>query len=256
MSIHPTAVIGDSVTLAENVTIGPFCVLDGEISIDAGTVLVASVHILGKVTIGENNRIHSHAVIGDYPQDTSFTPKIGSKVIIGNSNSIREAVTIHRGAKDNGVTTIGNHSMLMANSHIGHDSSVGDHTIIANNVMLGGHVSVGQHVFLGGGAGLHQFVKVGDYAMSKGNSSISQDLPPYCICAESNTLKGLNVVGLKRNGFSMEERKEIKTLYSLLFRSQKNLSEALAEADQTEWSEKAQLLLNAVKSPSRKHVMS
>jgi len=171
-------------------------------------------------------------------------------------NSIREGVTVHRGAKNEGMTRINNHTMLMANSHVGHDSIVGDHSILANNVMLGGHVTVGKRVFLGGGAGLHQFVNVGDYAMSKGNSSISQDLPPYCVCAESNSLKGLNVIGLKRAGFSPAERKEIKTLYTLLFRSGKNLSEAILEADQNSWSKGASLLLNAVKNPSKKHVMS
>jgi len=256
MSIHPTAQISDSVTLAENVTIGPFCVLDGEITIGAGTILRASVHVWGKVTIGEGNTIHSHSVIGDYPQDTSYTPDIQSEVIIGDHNSIRESVTIHRGAAEGGTTRIGDHCMLMAVSHVGHDSCIGDHTIIANNCMLGGHVSVGSRVFLGGGAGLHQFVKVGDYAMCQGNSSISQDLPPYCMSYGINTLLGLNTVGLKRAGFTVEERKEIKSLFALLYQSGQNLTEAIANAENKDWSKTAIPLLDAVRSPSRKRVMT
>ena len=219
-------------------------------------MLRAGVHIWGKVTIGERNTIHSHAVIGDYPQDTSYTPEIASEVIIGNDNTIREGVTIHRGASEGGITRLGNHCMLMANSHLGHESSVGDHTIIANNCMLGGHVTVGSRVFLGGGAGLHQFVKVGDYAMCQGNSSISQDLPPYCMCYGINTLLGLNSVGLKRAGFTTEQRKEIKTLFTLLYQSGHNLTDAIKETEKKDWSESALLLLNAVKSPSKKRVMT
>ncbi len=254
-TIHPTAQIGSDVKLAPSVTIGPFCVLDGEIEIGAQTVLRAGVHLWGRVTIGENNTIHSHAVIGDYPQDLSFTTDIKSQVIIGDHNTIRENVTIHRGAADGGVTRLGSHSMLMAGSHLAHDTAVGDYTILANNVMLGGHVTVGDRVFLGGGAGVHQFINIGDYAMCQGNSSISQDLPPYCMSYAINQLVGLNNVGLKRAGFDPAQRKEIKSLYSLLFKSGLNRSEAIAEAESQDLSEAALLLLNAVKSPSRKGVM-
>ena len=255
-NIHPTAQISDHVTLAEDVHIGPFCVLDGHISIGKGTILKAGVHIWGNVTIGEQNTIHSHAVIGDTPQDLSYDDGIDSEVIIGDHNIIREQVTIHRGATQGGVTRLGNHSLLMAVSHLGHDSSVGNHSIIANNCLLGGHVSVGDRVFLGGGAAVHQFIRIGNYAMCQGNSSISQDLPPYCMSYQLNKLVGLNSVGLKRGGFSVDERKEIKRLFTLLYQSKLNLSDAIQAASQEEWSDHASLLLEAVKSPSRKGVMT
>lgn len=256
MSIHPTAQISDSVTLAEDVHIGAFCILDGEISIGAGTRIAPGVHLFGKVTIGNENRIHSHAVIGDTPQDLSYSTQIQSEVIIGDRNTIRENVTIHRAATQDGITRLGSDNMLMAGVHLAHDCQVGNNTILANNCLLAGHVTVGDHVFLGGGAGLHQFVKIGNYAMSQGNCAITQDLPPYCMCYGRNQLAGLNSVGLKRAGFTPDERKEIKRLFTLLLGSGKNLSEALQEAETQNWSERAQILLNAVKTPSKKRVMT
>lgn len=251
-SIHSTAQISQQARLADDVIIGPFCILDGDISIGAGTHLKANVHIWGTVTIGEENTIHSNAVIGDSPQDLSFTPEINSEVIIGNRNTIRENATIHRGAKEGGVTRLGNNCLLMAGAHLGHDCTVHNNAILANNVMLAGYVEIGNNVFLGGGAGIHQFVRVGDFSLLQGNSGLTKDLPPYCVSYGINTLSGLNIIGLRRAGFSNVERKEIKHLYTTLFQSGKNTSEAIAIALESEWSEKAQLLLNAVASPTKR----
>ncbi len=255
MPIHPTAVISDHAQIAPDVEIGPYCIIEAGVTVGTGCVLKAGVHLLGEVTLGSHNTIHSYAVIGDTPQDLSHTSEIQSTVIIGDHNIIREHVTIHRGAKSGGITRLGDHCLLMATSHIGHDSTVGDHVILANGTMLGGHVSVGDRVFLGGGTGVHQLVRIGSYAMSQGNSSISQDVPPYCTCSQLNQLRALNVVGLRRAGFTTAQRAELKTLFTLLFQSGKNLSDALCEAERSTWSPTALLLLNAAKSPSRKGIM-
>lgn len=253
--IHPTAIIGKDVTLEEGVCIGPYCVLEGEIQIGAGTTLNAGVHILGMVNIGKENKVHSHAVIGDLPQDLSYTEGIHSRVEIGDGNTIRENVTIHRGAAEGGVTRVTNHTFLMAGCHLGHDSRVGDHSILANNTLLGGHVDVGSRVFLGGGTVVHQFVKVGDLGMTQGNSGLSQDLPPYCVSHGINLLAGLNAIGMKRAGYSPELRKDIKSLFTLLFQSGVNLTDALKEASLQDWSPEALVLLKAVSHPSKKGVM-
>lgn len=254
--IHPTAIISEDVTLGEDVTIGPFCILEGEITIGRGTTLKASVHLFGKVEIGEENTIHSHAVIGDFPQDLGYKPEINSGVIIGNGNTMREFVTIHRGSVEGGMTSLGNNSFLMEGSHLGHDAVVGNHTILANKALLGGFTEVGDRVFLGGGAAVHQFVKVGNYAMTQGNSGLSKDLPPYCVSHGINIMAALNVIGLRRGGFNAEQRKEIKSLFFLLFQSGKNLTEAISEAEAQNWSPAALPLLHAVQNPSRKGVMT
>jgi len=254
--IHPTALIGPEVTLAEDVQISPFCVLEGKISLGKGVVLKPNVHIFGEVSIGDHTTVFSNAVIGEVPQDLSYDENTKSGVEIGSGNTIRENVTIHRGSRKGGMTQVGNENFLMAGSHLGHDSKVGNNTILANNVLLGGFAIVGDYVFLGGGTVVHQFVNVGSFGMTQGNSGLSKDLPPYCVSHGINLLAGLNVIGLRRGGFDSELRKEIKKLFTLLLNSGKNLTSALEEASPQEWSEEARLLLRAVEEPSRKGIMT
>ena len=254
--IHSTALIGSEVSLAKNVEIGPFCVLEGSISLGEGVILKPNVHIFGEVSIGKHTKVFSNSVIGEIPQDLSYDETLSSGVSIGERNTIRENVTIHRGSKEGGMTKVGNDNFLMAGSHLGHDSQVGNNSILANNTLLGGFVTVGDRVFLGGGTVVHQFVKVGSFAMTQGNSGLSKDLPPYSISHGINLLAGLNVVGLRRGGFDSDQRKEIKKLFTLLLNSGKNISSALEEACEGEWSDEAMLLLEAVKTPSQKGVMT
>ena len=138
----------------------------------------------------------------------------------------------------------------MAVSHIAHDVIVGDDNILANNVMIAGHVRIGNKVFLGGGTAIHQFTHVGDFAMSQGNSTLTQDVPPYCVAHKINQLSGLNVIGLRRGGFTLEDRKEIKQAYSLVLRSKSTREEALKEADSQDFVPVASRLIEAVRSPS------
>ena len=255
-NIHPTAILSETVVVAPDTVIGPYCVLEGRITIGSKTHLKAGVHIYGTVDIGDQNVIHSHAVIGDLPQDLSFDERTESGVLIGHRNVIRENVTIHRATKEHGETSIGNDCLLMAGTHVGHDSCVADHAILANNTLLGGFVTIGERAFLGGGTVVHQFINVGSYGMTQGNSGLSQDLPPYCVSHGINLLAGLNSVGMRRSELTLEQRKEIKSLFRALFNSRKNMTEALKEVEQESWSPQAQLLLDAVKNPSRKGVMT
>ena len=206
--------------------------------------------------MGADNTVEHGSVIGGLPQDLSFDPTTESGVLIGNGNTIREYVTINSSTRPGGNTIVGDRNFIMAVTHLAHDVEIGNDNIFANNVMIAGHCHLGSQIFLGGGSGFHQFVHIGDFAMSQGNSSISKDIPPYCTAHRNNILSGLNVVGLKRGGFSPTERKEIKLAYSMVLNSKSNRTEALAQADQLTWSPTSAKIIEAVRSPSTKGILT
>lgn len=255
-SIHPSAVISPEAELADDVSIGPFTVIEGPVKLAAGVKVGGHAWISGRTRIGEASNIGWGAVIGCDPQDLHFDPTCGSGVVIGPRNTLREYVTIHRGSKAGSDTVMGEGNFLMTGVHLAHDVRLGDGNIFANNVLLGGHVHVGNKAFLGGTACCHQFVKVGDLAMVQGLTAVSQDVPPYCIAYGINQLAGLNSVGLKRAGFTLEERTAIKRAYQLVFHPMKLRQDALAEAREQSWPEVAEKLIAAVANPSKKGVMS
>ncbi len=253
--IHPTAIIHPDATIGSNVSIGAFTIIDADVCIGDNCTIDPHVWISGQTTLGKKNFIGFGSHIGGNPQDSTFDKSINSGVTIGDNNTIREYVTIHRSTSEGGLTTVGNDNMFMINSHLAHDVQVGDFNNLANNVLIAGHVQLGSYCFLGGGAGFHQFLKIGDYALCQGNGSISKDIPPYCLAHGHNNLAGLNIIGLRRAGLNAEQRKEIKSAYNLLFKSDMSMTDALKEADQRTWSERTLLLINAAKSPSRKGIM-
>lgn len=255
MSIHPTALVSPAARLAGDVEIGPFAVIEGPVELGAGVNVGGHAWVRGDTIVGEGSSIGWGSVIGADPQDLGFDPDTPSGVRIGPGNRLREFVTIHRGSKPGSHTVLGNGNYLMTGVHLGHDSQLGDGNILANNVLFGGHVRLGNRAFIGGAAAFHQFIRIGDLAMVQGNASVSQDVPPYCIAYELNRLAGLNTVGLRRNGFDLAARTEIKRLFALLFRAKVPHAEALAEAEAREWSPAARLLLDAVRQPSRKGVI-
>lgn len=253
--IHPTAIISPDATIGKNVSIGAFSIIDAAVTIGDHCTIDPHVWITGKTVIGEHNFIGYGSQIGGLPQDTSFDPTTDSGTLIGNHNTIRENVTIHRSTAAGKNTTVGDHNFLMINSHLAHDVSMGDRNTIANNVMLAGHIHMGSFCFLGGGAGFHQFIKIGDYAIVQGNASISKDVPPYCMAHAYNRLAGLNVIGLRRAGFDSATRAEIKQAYKLLFDSDLTVTDALAACESQSWSEAAATLFDAAKNPSRKGII-
>jgi len=252
--IHSTAIIDPRAQLDPSVEIGAFAIIDGPARIAAGCRIGAHAQIVGDVRMGRDNVIERTAVIGCDPQDVSFDPAIESGVIIGEKNVIREHVTIHRSSKPGCFTAVGDCNYLMAGCHLAHDVRIGNCNTLANAVLLGGYVQVGSNSFLGGGAGFHQFLRVGDYCMVQGNSVVSTDVPHYCAAHHTNSLSGLNVIGLRRGGFTTDERAEIKRLFRLLFASEMNLAQAIAAARQEQWSEKAGRLLQFVELPTKRGI--
>jgi UDP-N-acetylglucosamine acyltransferase len=200
------------------------------------------VYLTGLTTIGAGNRFHAGCVIGDAPQDLKYQNE-PTRLRIGDQNVFREHVTIHRSNKTAEDTVVGSRNFFMANSHVAHNCVIGDHAILANGVLLGGHVVVQNRAFISGNCLVHQFTRIGTLALMQGGAGISQDLPPFTIAQRINEICGLNVIGLRRAGFTAEQRLELKRLYQLLFRSGKNLRMALAEAQEKFSSAPARVLL-------------
>lgn len=219
--IHPTAVVGDAVELADDVVVGPYCVLTGKISIAAGTVLLHQVYARGPLTVGRNNRVYPNVTLGYDPQDWSFDPNVdGAGTVIGDNNIFRENVTIHRATRQT-PTTIGNRNMFMACAHVAHDCQVGSYVTLANGALLAGHVTVGDGVFVGGNAGVHQYCRIGRLAMISGLHGATQDVPPFCNVLENRTITGLNRVGLRRAGLRHAIR-PLEQAYNILLQSRLN----------------------------------
>lgn len=227
--VHPTAIIHPDAKLHPTVQVGPYAVIDAGVELGAGCVVGPHVYLTGVTSIGANNRFHAGCVIGDAPQDLKYKDD-PTRLRIGENNVFREHVTVHRSNKLAEDTIIGSNCLFMANSHVGHNSLVGDSVILANGALLGGHVTVGDRAFISGNCLLHQFVRVGTLALMQGGSAISKDLPPFCIARGQNGACGLNVIGLRRAGFSTADRLELKQLYHLVFRSGRPFREVLADA--------------------------
>ena len=234
--IHPTAIIDARAKLGEGVSIGPFAVLEGDVTLGDGCLVQSHAVITGRVVMGQHNHVGYGAIIGGWPQDFSFDPKIDSGVIVGDNNTFREYSTIHRGTASGTNTVVGNGNFLMGGAHLGHNVKLADHIVIANNCLLAGHVEVGSRAFLGGGSVFHQFMRIGAFAMVRGGCRFGQDIPPYLIATGENCVAGLNVVGLRRNNFTSEQRAELKAAFKLLYLSGLNVSQALEEAGKREWS--------------------
>jgi UDP-N-acetylglucosamine acyltransferase len=230
VTIHPTAIVDPAARTGTDVEIGPFCVIGPQATISEKTIVQSHVVIEGEVAIGNGNFIGHGAIIGAPPQDLSFSRERKTKVEIGNDNIIREYCTIHRGSAEGSATKIGDKNFLMAGAHIGHNCVIGNNVIIANNCLLAGHVRIDDGAFLGGGSTFHQHMHVGRLVMVQGSSAFGKDLPPFVIAAERNSVFGVNVVGLRRAGFSAKDRNEIKTAFKLVYLSGLNISQALRKA--------------------------
>jgi UDP-N-acetylglucosamine acyltransferase len=248
--IHPTAIIHPKAKLDATVQVGPYAVIDAGVEMGADCVVGPHVYLTGETKIGAGNHFHAGCVIGDAPQDLKYKGE-PTRLRIGDNNVFREHFTIHRSNKPEAETIVGSHNFFMANSHVAHNCIIGDHVILANGVLLAGHAKVGDRAFLSGNCLVHQFTRVGTLAMMQGGSAISQDLPPFTMLSQGNLMCGLNVVGLRRAGFTAEQRLELKRLYHLLFREGKNLREALAEARKNSTSAPAKALLDFIAEAKR-----
>jgi len=248
--IHSTAIIHPQAKLDATVQVGPYAVIDRGVELGADCVVGPHVYLTGLTTIGAGNRFHAGCVIGDAPQDLKYKNE-PTRLRIGDDNVFREHVTIHRSNKPGTETIVGSHGFFMANSHVAHNCAVGDHVILANGALLAGHAVVQDRAFVSGNCLVHQFTRVGALALMQGGSAISKDLPPFCVALRDNEMCGLNVVGLRRAGFTAEQRMELKRLYHLLFRGGKNLREAAAGARKDFGGGAAKVLLDFVAEARR-----
>ncbi|WP_439815919.1 acyl-ACP--UDP-N-acetylglucosamine O-acyltransferase [Zavarzinia sp. CC-PAN008] len=231
--IHPTAVVESGARLGENVFVGPFCLVGPNVELADGVRLESHVVVTGFTRIGPRTRIFPFASVGHQPQDLKYAGE-ESRLEIGADNVIREAVTINPGTRNGGMLTrIGDGCLFMANSHVAHDCLIGNHVILANSVPLAGHITVGDHAFVGGLAAVHQFVRIGAHAMIGGMSGVEQDVIPYGLVIGNRAhLQGLNIVGLKRRGFTHDQIHTLRRAYRSLFAQEGTLAERLADVAQ------------------------
>jgi UDP-N-acetylglucosamine acyltransferase len=231
--IHPTAIVAPAAQLGDGVTVGPYSIIEGRVAIGPDTHIGPHAIIRDFTTIGRGCRIFQFAVLGEIPQDLKFKGE-ESRLVIGDDNTIREFATMHRGtAGGGGLTSIGRGNLFMAYTHVAHDCQVGDHVIMSNNATLGGHITVEDHAILGGLSAVHQFCRIGRHAFIGGCSAVHRDVPPYAMAVGNRAkLVGLNLVGLKRAGYSDSALHGLKRAYELLFLSDLNLKEAMTRIRQ------------------------
>jgi len=253
--IHPTAIVHPNANIARGVDIGPYCLVGEDVSIGKGTVLQAHVVINGWTSIGEDCEIYPFATIGAASQDRKYAgerayTKIGSRTVL------REYVSVQRATGEDQVTAVGDDCLLLAYVHIAHNCVLGNNVTMSNLAQLAGHVEVADYVTIGGQAGVHQFTRIGRYAMVGGASKITKDVPPFFLI-EGNPAEpyGLNSVGLRRAGFSLEERNEIKKFYKILYNPKLNVSQAVEEMKAEASSEPGRELVAFLEAPSQRGIL-
>lgn len=230
-NISPFAAVDPKAQLADDVEVGPFCVVGPEVTLGPGCRLLAHVTLLGRTTCGKGNLFFPNAVVGTAPQDKKYRGA-NTSLVIGDNNHVRESVTIHTGTEDGGGTTrVGSNNLLMINAHVAHDVQVGNNCVIGNNVMIAGHVCVGNFVAMMGGVGIHHFVTIGDFAYLGGYARIHHDVPPFVKVDGSDHIRGLNALGLKRAGYSDADIEALEDCCRRLFYREKPFALALAEFD-------------------------
>ena len=228
--IHPTAVIASGAEFARDIEIGPYCVIGANVKLGEGVRVISHAVIDGHTSIGAHTVVHPFASLGLSPQHLSYKGE-PTRLVIGTHNVIREHVTMHIGTEQGGgVTRVGSHSFFMAGCHVAHDCVLEDHVILTNNVALGGHVHVGEYANIGGLSGVHQYVRIGKHAMIGGVSGVDKDVIPYALVMGNRArMSGLNIVGLRRRGFSREDIRSLRTAYGLLFSQGGTMAERLVE---------------------------
>jgi len=234
VQVHPTAIVAKGAALGEGVVIGPFCVVGEKVRLGEGTRLHSHVVVEGRTTLGARNEVHAFAVLGGPPQHTAYAGE-DTALLVGDDNVIREHVTMNTGtAHGGGVTKVGSRGLYMIESHVAHDCDVGDHVILTKQATLGGHCEIGDYVIVGGLAAVHQRTRVGRHSMIGGLAAVVKDVIPYgSVWGNHAHLEGLNLVGLKRRGFSREAINTLRAAYRLLFADEGTFQERLEDTAQT-----------------------
>lgn len=251
MKVHPTAIISPKAKIADDVEVGPYAIVDDYVTLAKGVKVYAHAYITGFAKIGENTEVHMGAVIGHAPQDWGFKKEIQSTVRVGKNNLIREYATIHRGSKEGSATLIGDNNFIMAHSHVAHDCRIGNRIVLANGSLLAGYVEVEDSAFISGNVVVHQFVRIGRLAMIGGLSRISKDVPPFMLAKGESRIYAINAVGLKRVGYSQEQREKIRQIFRILYRSKMNLSQALGVLKHQTLSAEIECILKFIENSKR-----
>jgi UDP-N-acetylglucosamine acyltransferase len=250
--IHSTAIIHASTEIGENVSIGPYCVIEAGVSIGDNCVFKSHVVVKGKTTIGKNNHFYQFGSIGEDCQDKKYAGEL-TELIIGDNNIFREGVTVHRGTvQDQCVTSIGSNNLIMTYVHIAHDCVIGNNSILATNATIAGHVHIGDWVIMGGMTAAHQFCHIGSHSFIAGGVIVFRDVPPYVMLGDNSTPKGINSEGLRRRGFDAEAILQIKRAYKVLYRNGNRADEAVEKLiDMAETTAEIKILADFVKNSSR-----
>ena len=226
-TIHPSSIIEGDVQLADDVVVGPFCTLQGTVTIGAGTKIMPNCHVFGLTSMGEGNVLWPGTVLGGPPQDINFDQDCEEPgLMIGDRNTFREGVTVHRGKTDQS-TRIGNDNYFMTNSHVGHDSILGNNIQLATGSMLGGHTIIDDRVIIGGASGVHQFCRIGEGAMIGGGAGTALDVPPWFLLTTISTCSSVNLIGMQRSGMSPESITSRKDVFKTLYRERRSLKGAI-----------------------------
>lgn len=254
MPVHATAVIDNVAVVDPTAELGPYVTIEGPVQIGAGARIGPHVSLAGSTRIGAHCRIFPHAAVGYAPQDLAYD-NAESFCEIGDGTIIREGVTVHCGTGAGSSTVVGKRCFLMANSHVAHNCRLGDQVVLANGVLLAGHAQVGERAFLGGGAVVHQFARIGELAMIAGLARVSADVPPFFMAGGNNRCLGVNVVGMRRAGFTPAERDEIRRAYRLLYRNGCSFHAAIAELAESVQTEPGRRLAEFLSQPSKRGFM-
>jgi UDP-N-acetylglucosamine acyltransferase len=218
VNIHPLALVSPRAEIGRDVSIGPFCVIEDDVVIGDGCNIASSAFIKQGTRLGPNNTVSEAAILGGLPQHTRMPDEIG-QLVVGAGNTIRENVTMHRALHAGTATVVGDNNLFMVGVHVAHDCRVGSNTIFANNALLAGHVTVDDRAYVSGAVAVHQFCRIGRLAMVGGHARVVQDVPPYVMVDGcTGLIVGLNLVGLRRSGFVVEEISELKSAYRLIYR--------------------------------------
>ncbi|MBK1876354.1 acyl-ACP--UDP-N-acetylglucosamine O-acyltransferase [Pelagicoccus mobilis] len=236
--IHPTAIVSSEAKIAPDVVIGAYAIVEGSVEIGAGSRLESHSIVKEGARLGEGVTIGNFAVISGLPQDLSFDASTPTIARIGKGTTVREGVTVNRATKEGKETVVGEDCFLMAEAHVGHDCQVGSNVVIGNSSLLGGHVFVGDRTFIGGGAAVHQFCRVGEGVMFGGQSTTTMDVAPFTMFAERNALFGLNLVGLRRRGFSRDTIAMLQRCYRSVFMGTGNVRRLAEELLAGEYGER------------------
>lgn len=251
MKIHPTAIVSPQAQLADDVEIGPNAIVGDEVTLGPGCVVKANAVLEGKTTFGARNVVGYGAIIGAPPQDFAFKESVKSEVRIGDGNTFREYVTIHRGTKEGSATVVGNDCYLMVGAHLGHNVELANGVIIANDCLLAGYVQVGDKAILGGGSVFHQFIRIGQFAMISGGAGFTKDIPPYTLCNQDEKVSGINVVGLRRSGYPPEVRNEIRRAFKFVYWGGLNFRDAVKKAKESTWAPQTQVFFDFIEASKR-----